>query len=115
MNFKALMLGVFMCAAYANAASLPKPAVDVPPEKSGSPATAVLAGGCFWCTEAVIEQIDGIGEPVLADQIGMAVGQAPLVAAVKVAALLGQTKEIRVLPGRNGSRLHATTVPQGCK
>jgi peptide-methionine (S)-S-oxide reductase len=49
-----------MCAASATAEALPKPAVDLPPEKSGNPARAVLAGGCFWCTEAVIEQIDGI-------------------------------------------------------
>jgi peptide-methionine (S)-S-oxide reductase len=54
------ILGVIMCAASATAEALPKPAVDLPPERSGNPARAVLAGGCFWCTEAVIEQIDGI-------------------------------------------------------
>jgi methionine-S-sulfoxide reductase len=27
-------------------------------------ATAVLAGGCFWCTEAAFEQIDGVLEVV---------------------------------------------------
>src|SRR5688500_16305798 len=53
-----------MCAAYATAETLPKPAIDLPPEKSGNPATAVLAGGCFWCTEAVIRQIDGIHEVI---------------------------------------------------
>jgi peptide-methionine (S)-S-oxide reductase len=50
-----------MCATYAlGSEMLPKPAVDLPAEKSGNPATAVLAGGCFWCTEAVIKQIDGV-------------------------------------------------------
>jgi len=33
-------------------------AESVLPEKSESIAT--LAGGCFWCTEAVFEQVDGI-------------------------------------------------------
>ena len=60
MSFGTFLMGVLMCAASATAEALPKPAVDLPPEKSGNPARAVLAGGCFWCTEAVIEQIDGI-------------------------------------------------------
>jgi peptide-methionine (S)-S-oxide reductase len=64
MKTQAFLIGVLMCAAYATAEALPKPAVDLPPEKSGNPARAVLAGGCFWCTEAVIRQIDGIHEVV---------------------------------------------------
>jgi len=41
----------------------PDPAVDTkdaPSEKQ----TAVLAGGCFWCTEAVFQQIDGVEKVV---------------------------------------------------
>src|SRR4051794_40743016 len=38
--------------------SLPDPAVDV--QASGGTQTAVLAGGCFWCTEAVFEQVKGV-------------------------------------------------------
>jgi len=45
------------------AVAFPDPAVDVPPS-SASEATAVLAGGCFWCTEAVFLQIDGVKKVV---------------------------------------------------
>ncbi len=33
-------------------------------ESKAKPAVATLAGGCFWCTEAVFERIDGVGEVV---------------------------------------------------
>jgi peptide-methionine (S)-S-oxide reductase len=39
----------------------PDPIVDLPRASPGAPpTTAILAGGCFWCTEAVYSQLDGV-------------------------------------------------------
>jgi peptide-methionine (S)-S-oxide reductase len=46
----------------ARATDFPDPAIDV---KAASGAqTAVLAGGCFWCTEAVFERIEGVEDVI---------------------------------------------------
>lgn len=44
------------------AATFPEPAVDLKP-RSGDQ-TMVIAGGCFWCTEAVFEIIDGVKDVI---------------------------------------------------
>jgi peptide-methionine (S)-S-oxide reductase len=42
--------------------NFPDPVTDAAPA-SGTQ-TAVLAGGCFWCTEAVFQQIEGVAKVV---------------------------------------------------
>lgn len=38
----------------------PDPAIDVAP--TAEPQAAVLAGGCFWCVEAVFKEVEGVQE-----------------------------------------------------
>jgi peptide-methionine (S)-S-oxide reductase len=40
--------------------AFPDPVVDVPKTAASGEQTAVLAGGCFWCVEAVYKAIDGV-------------------------------------------------------
>ena len=44
--------------------TLPDPAVDTNAASAKGMQTAVLAGGCFWCTEAVFEQLAGVHKVV---------------------------------------------------
>ena len=38
----------------------PNPDLDEKVPSEGGEAVAVLAGGCFWCVEAVYKQLDGV-------------------------------------------------------
>ncbi len=40
--------------------TFPDPAFDPPASGEIQSAEAILAGGCFWCTEAVYRQLDGV-------------------------------------------------------
>ena len=45
-------------------ATLPDPAIDTDRNAVKGRQTAVLAGGCFWCTEAVFEQLNGVAKVI---------------------------------------------------
>jgi peptide-methionine (S)-S-oxide reductase len=40
----------------------PDPLIDIALKPGAGPQTAALAGGCFWCTEAVFKELDGVLE-----------------------------------------------------
>ena len=40
--------------------TFPDPLVDTPLSAAPGQASAVLAGGCFWCVEAVYKSLEGV-------------------------------------------------------
>ena len=57
----AAVCGVFAsCSASGAGVPFPDPAVDEKPAPQKTLKKAVLAGGCFWCTEVVYEYVEGV-------------------------------------------------------
>jgi len=72
---------------------LPAPEKGMSKADAPGEATAVLAGGCFWCTEAVFEELDGVkdvvsgycgGDPKRADYRSVTTGTTGHAEAIKI-------------------------------
>jgi len=48
----------------ARAGDIPLPAIDVPVEAGETVRKSVVASGCFWCSEAVFENVAGVSDVV---------------------------------------------------
>ena len=59
-----LFAGFLMLALNVSAAPFPDPKVDESRAPQKTIKKAIVAGGCFWCTEAVFEFVDGVEKVV---------------------------------------------------
>lgn len=59
-----LTIGLACARASTDFARFPEPAIDLPTPEAGGLQSVVLAGGCFWCTEGVFEEIPGVADVV---------------------------------------------------
>src|SRR5437867_9597206 len=59
-----LAMAIHTRATGAAVATLPDPAIDTDRSAAKGKQTAVVAGGCFWCTEAVFEQLNGVDKVI---------------------------------------------------
>src|SRR5262249_5014241 len=57
-----IFAGLFVLAPGWMARTFPEPATDIQTRAGNQ--SAVLAGGCFWCLEAVFEAIDGVKDVI---------------------------------------------------
>jgi peptide-methionine (S)-S-oxide reductase len=57
----AMTFGIAACARTSvDPATFPSPPTDIATTQGAGPQTVILAGGCFWCTEAVFESVPGV-------------------------------------------------------
>src|SRR5690349_4332353 len=60
-----LSFGAFACSiSSAHADDIPPPKEDLKVADDQTTATAVFAGGCFWCTESAFEHVPGVTDVV---------------------------------------------------
>jgi len=60
-----LSFGAFACSVpNAHADDIPPPKEDIKASEDQTTATAIFAGGCFWCTESAFEHVPGVTDVV---------------------------------------------------
>ena len=59
-----VVLSLLLSTSLFSAVMFPDPIVDTKNPAGAGKQTAVLAGGCFWCVEAVFQQIEGVEKVV---------------------------------------------------